>query len=189
MSDTSSGTTPSARRWLAAIITAPAVVTALIVTTVDAGRLIRPTAPLFVIPQATTLGEAILRDDAIQTYRFIRSGRDPNAAISVRHEILTGDRDIEVAPVLWAVAVRADNALGTLLGHGATLDAVRTRQARCLAESLGLDQTVSLIARHGAHQAGTIEPCVRQPDGSAVLLNPIFSASEASLDASAPGRR
>jgi hypothetical protein len=175
MSDTSPGTTPSARRWLAAIIAAPAVVTALVVTTVDAGRLIHPAAPLFVVPQAATLSEAILRDDAIQTYRFIRSGQDPNATISVRHQALTGDRDVDVAPVLWAVAVGADNALRTLLAHGGALDASRTQQALCLAASLGLDDMASVIARHATEQASGFERCARQPEGSAVLLNPMFS--------------
>jgi hypothetical protein len=121
---------------LALLLVVPAIVTALGVTGLEAWRWISPHSALFAPPAAATLADAIAANDARAAYQFIRAGHDPNGAIAVRHDVITGGRPVEVSPLLWAVATQSEEAVAMLLGFGARLDAPAKHQAVCLARRL-----------------------------------------------------
>lgn len=156
------------RHLLAVLMAAPAIVTALGVSALDAWRFQRPDSPLFVTPTADSLADAIAHDDVRRAYEFIRAGQDPNDPIAVRHPVLTGGGTVHVSPLLWAVATQSREAVLMLLGFGARVDAIAARRAVCLAEQLGRDDIAEVLELHAGHSSP--EPCPKPTAGEAALL-------------------
>ena len=127
------------------LLGAPAIITALSVSVIETWRWVSPHSPLFAPPAAASMADAIANNDARGAYGFIRAGQDPNTLITVRHDVITAGRPVEVLPLVWAVATRSDEAVAMLLGFGARLDAPTTRKAVCLAAQLGQDDIAQLL--------------------------------------------
>jgi hypothetical protein len=138
------------RRFLALMMAAPALFTALGVCAVEGRRVLQPQSPLFVAPFMFSLADAIEQNDVDQAHAFIRAGQDPNQPIGVSNPVLTGGRRVLVSPLLWAVATGRRDPLLMLLGYGARWDAAMGAEALCLAEQLGDGTTAALLQRHGA---------------------------------------
>src|SRR5262245_33973641 len=123
------------RTVLAALMIAPAVVTALALIVVEGMRLRHPQA--FLTARVSTLADAIERHDVRQAFDFIRAGEDPNTLVVVRHPVLTDGRERLASPLWWAVAVRDKQTVLMLLDAGARIERSENRDALCLAERLG----------------------------------------------------
>jgi hypothetical protein len=137
------------RRWIAALIGAPAVLAALGLTAVEAYRLVRPEAELFGNPPAASLADAIARrHDVERAYAFIRAGHDPNEPIVVNDDEYTGARAVSVMPLMLAVAARDSNIVLMLLNFGARLDLPQNKNATCLARELEDKEIEQIIARY-----------------------------------------
>lgn len=152
------------RRLLAWMMTAPALAAALAVGALEAWRLRAPDAPLFSTPFAYSLADAIARDDVSRAYEFIRAGQDPDAPIPVRNASLTGDRQVAVSPLLWAVITDARQSLRMLLGYGASFDPRVQRAAMCTAMALMQEQMIDLLRHFGAGDPAPPCPSVRSRD-------------------------
>lgn len=156
------------RHLLAALMAAPAIVTALGLSALDAWRFHQPSSPLFVTPALESLADAIANDDVRRAYEFIRAGQDPNGPIAARHPVLAGGRRVHVSPLLWAVATQSRESVLMLFGFGARMDATAARRAVCLAEQLGRDDIAEVLELHSGHSSP--EPCPKQTAGEAALL-------------------
>lgn len=130
---------------MALLLGGPAILTALGLSAMETWRWMRPDSPLFAAPAAASLAAAIAADDVPGAYRFIRAGQDPNGVIVVRDAVLTRGRQIEVPPLIWAVAAESEGAVAMLLGFGARPDAVTRSQAICLAKQRGREDIVRLL--------------------------------------------
>jgi hypothetical protein len=155
---------------LALLLGAPAIVIALGVTALETWRWISPDSPLFTPPVAASMADAIAANNARGAYAFIRAGQDPNGVIAVRHDVLTGGREVEVIPLLWAVATQSENAVAMLLGFGARLDAPTKHKAVCLAARLGRDDIVQLLQLSDADTSPEACPVVRAGGEGSPLL-------------------
>jgi hypothetical protein len=144
------------RRLLAALLAGPAIATAMWVIALELRRASEPESPLFVTPFTFSLAEAIARDDVQRGYAFLRSGQDPNWPIAVRHHVLTNNRDVLVAPLVWAVMSDSPQSVLMLLGHGAATDGPSGHTAACLAGSLGRQNIAEILNRYGTVPT---EPC------------------------------
>lgn len=159
--------------FLALLLGVPAIVGALGVSALEAWRVISPSSPLFTPPAAASMADAIAGNDARGAYAFIRAGQDPNGVITVRHDVLTGGRRVEVVPLLWAVATQSEEAVAMLLGFGGRLDTPTKRQAVCLAAQLGRDDIVQLLQLSSPDASPDPCPAVRAGgEGSALLPIP-----------------
>ena len=156
MTSPTSGTAKR-RATIALLIAAPAILHALTLCALEGWRLYAPDSSLFAAPRANSLAAAIEQNDVQQVYEFVQGGQDPNGIIAVEHPILTGGRKVRTTPMLWAVAMRSDRSVLTLIGLGARLDGAATHRAVCLAEALGESDLARLIERHGSHQSAA--PC------------------------------
>ena len=156
------------RHLLVVLMGAPTIIAALGLTAGEPWRFQQPDAALSIASSATSLADAIARDDVQQVYEFIRAGQDPNGLVTVRHPTLSGGRSARVSPLLWAVATGANRSLSMLLGFGAHVETVTLRQAHCLAKQLGHTGVArQLELRQGAPFR---EPCPTSPaDGEAPL--------------------
>ena len=142
---------------LALCLGVPVIFSALGVSGIETWRWVRPDSPLFVRPAPRTMADAIARDDARAAYELIRAGQDPNRPIAVRHDVLTGGRSVEMAPLVWAVIAQSDEVLPMLLAFGARPDATTRHQAVCFAARVGRSDFVRLLDLAGA-EAG--KPCL-----------------------------
>lgn len=154
---------------LALMLGLPAIITACGVTAIETWRSVRPSSPLFAASAAASFADAIAGDDVYGAYEFIRAGQNPNDAIAVRHPVLTGGRQVEVLPLLWAVATQSEGAVAMLMGFGARLDPATTRSAVCLADQLDRADIVQLLQL--SERDASPEPCpIRRRDDMALLL-------------------
>ena len=160
-----------ARFW-ALLVGGPAVVAALGLSALELWRWADPGNPLFARPVRASLADAIAADDARAAYAFIRAGQDPNRVLAVSHPVLTGGRTIEVPPLVWAVAMQSDGAVGMLLGFGGRLDADAKREAICLARRLESADILQLLQRFDPETSA--EPC---PTGKAGAETPLLTGS------------
>lgn len=133
------------RRWVTALLAAPAVAAALGLCGIEAWRMLHPRSPLFAPPFAYSLADAIATGNVLHGYEYIRAGQDPNEPIAVRHPALTRNRWVFASPVAWAVATNQRDAVNMLLGHGARLDG----SALCLAEGLGHEDIARVLRMNG----------------------------------------
>ena len=124
---------------------APAIVAALALVAIEGWRLRAPESPLFATPFAYSLAEAIERDDVARAFAYIRAGQDPNTPIPVRHPVLTDNRQVLLAPILWAVAADARQSVRMLIGYGARFDAPTARAAICIARTFDLPLMSDLL--------------------------------------------
>jgi hypothetical protein len=135
----------------------PAIAAALTVVALEAWRARAPEAPLFATPFAYSMAEAIERDDVARAFAYIRAGQDTNTPIPVRHPTLTDDRQVLLAPILWAVTADARQSVRMLLGYGARFDPATEHAAVCIARAFESESMIELLDRiHPAHPA---EPC------------------------------
>jgi hypothetical protein len=157
------------RTFIAAAIAVPAVVAAIGLTAMEAYRVVSPRAPLFG-GEPASLADAITRGYAVEySYRFIRSGQDPNEPITVDDPAYTGGRSIEVSPLMLAIAARDENTTSMLLNFGARVDLPQNRSARCLAQEIGNQAIVAIIDRYGG--ADLPRTCAARPSAGA---NPLL---------------
>lgn len=163
------------RRLLASAMTVPAVLASLLISGVEIWRLMEPQSTLFAAPFAYSLAEAIERNDVDQAYGFIRAGHDPNQAIAVRHELLTGGRSMLVSPVIWAVATQSRETLLMLIGFGARVTGGAGGNAACLADALGNADMVRLLVTHGSQPPD--ERCRLRPENAPLIAFPDESGS------------
>jgi hypothetical protein len=158
--------------FLAALIGGPVIIASFGLCVLETWRWIRPEAPLFATPVATSLADAIASDDVSGAYKFIRAGQDPNAVIPIQHPVFTGGHPVEVLPLIWAVATQSRGTVAMLLGSGSRLDAATKHQAICLADQLGRADIVHLLRLSDTPPAE--EPCpVRNgAEGVPLLTSP-----------------
>jgi hypothetical protein len=147
------------------------MVASLVVATLELWRFEQPRASLFSTPEATSLADAITRDDVLRAYEFIRAGQDPNAAISAEHPAITAGRRVSVSPLLWAVAAQSDRSAAMLFSVGARPSAAEARQAACLANWLKRDDLARQIVRQSGLRLSA--PCPTQWTGDSALLGAI----------------
>lgn len=154
---------------MAAAIAVPAVVAAIGLTAIEAYRVVRPTAPLFGVEPAS-LADAITGGYGVEySYRFIRSGQDPNEPIVVDDRDYTGGRVVKVSPLMLAIAARDENTTSMLFNFGGRLDLPQHRWARCLAEEVGNQALLGIIDRYG--RAELPQTC---PDRTSVAASPLL---------------
>lgn len=134
-------------RILAVVMALPTLGAALMVLSVEAWRLRAPESPLFVTPFAYSLADAVARDDVQRAFTFIRAGQDPNVPIMVRDLAITGDRTVQLSPLLWAVATDARQSFHMLLGYGARWDLATERAAVCIARAWEHEQMIEVLNR------------------------------------------
>jgi hypothetical protein len=149
------------QRLLAWMMAAPALAATLGLVALEAWRARAPESPLFSTPFAYSLAEALERDDVSRAYAFIRAGQDPNAPIPVRHAAFTADRQIQVAPLLWAVTTDAGQSVRMLLGYGARFDPPTQRAAMCIATVFKREQMIAVLRHFGAGNPAPPCPEVR----------------------------
>jgi hypothetical protein len=154
--------------FIAAVIAVPAIVAAIGLTAIEAYRIVSPTAPLFG-GEPASLAEAITGGYGVEySYRFIRSGQDPNEPITVDDPTYTGGRSIKVSPLMLAIAARDENTTSMLLNFGARFDLPQNRSARCLAQEIGNQAIVGIIDRYGG--ADLPRTCSDRPSAAASPL-------------------
>jgi hypothetical protein len=154
-------TRPTRPRLIAALIAAPAIVSALGLTLVEGYRLIDPAAPLFGDPRAESMAAAITgRRGVEQVYAFIHAGRDPNDPIAVDDPDYTGGPSIPVAPLIAAIAARDPTVVQMLLDYGVRLELPQNRDAWCFARALGDEEIAGIIARSAQNLS---PPCPDRP--------------------------
>ena len=129
---------------MAWMIAAPAVAGALWIAAADVRELATSST------ETTTfdsLAAAIQRGQVEDAYAFISTGADPNALIPFSDPQLTGDHQVNVSPLMLAVATNNDNAAMMLLSVGARMDLPQNAMALCLARQLGRDSIAGMILR------------------------------------------
>lgn len=137
---------------LAAIVTVPALVAALLISATAAYHAIDADAPLFDGPPPASLADAITRGYGVErVYPFIRAGQDPNAPVPVDNPDYTGGARIMASPLMLAVAARQGNIVRMLLNFGARLDLPQNRMAWCLAKEIGNREVEDVLADQGGH--------------------------------------
>lgn len=140
------------------LMAAPAIVVALSLCGIEVWRTVQPRSPLFALPFAYSLGDAIAAGELQQAYEYIRAGQDPNDLIAVRHPGLTAGRWVLVSPLVWAVALRDPQAVQLLFAFGVRMDHPANRRAACLAEAAGNEEIVRVLTMHGGGASrGTCE--------------------------------
>ena len=101
-----------------------------------------------------------------QAYAAIRHGRDPNAVVSLRHSVLTGDRDERLSLLVIATAAGNENTAMALLSAGAEPALPQNRGAACLAEWTGAPALAASI-RSGGGEPAVCPP--RPADGALAM--------------------
>jgi hypothetical protein len=160
-------------RCVAWLLACPIVALAISLLTLEVWRHVYPRSPLFSEPFVYSLADAIEQGDAAAAYGFIRAGQDPNAAIVVQDEVLTGGEQAMVPPIVWAIAnararENAVDVLRMLLGHGVVLDGARAREAVCLAVWLDDAPTATVLTR--GLRVELPLPCGKAPPGRPPVL-------------------
>ncbi len=145
-------------RSISAALVIPALLGAVVTVGVQAWRVVAPAQAEVGHRVHASLAEAIALDDVRGAYDFIRRGQDPNEPIPVRDQRLTGDREILVAPVVWATAAGRRTIVLMLLQAGATLVRDADKAAPCIAERLGYSEIASDLRRLGGLSATTCPP-------------------------------
>jgi hypothetical protein len=155
---------------IAACLAAPAIVSAIALTTLEIYRAVEPDAPVFDGPPPATLAESIGKRFGVeQTFQFIRNGQDPNRPIQVDDPEYTGGTTLRVSPLLLAVAARDGAAVQMLLSFGARLELPQNRHVECLAREVANDEILEILAEHGA--ASSPAACAeRRPDAPTPLV-------------------
>lgn len=154
---------------IAAAIALPAVVAAIGLTAIEAYRVVRPTAPLFGVEPASLAGAITGGYGVEYSYRFIRSGQDPNETIVVDDRDYTGGRVVKVSPLMLAIAAHDENTTLMLLNFGARFDLQQNRSARCLARDVGNQAVLDIIDRYGGAE---LPPTC--PDRTSVAASPLL---------------
>jgi hypothetical protein len=172
-------------RVIAAMMTLPALLTTLLMLSVEGWRLLRPQSELFEAPFVYSLADAIQQNQVDQAFSFIRAGQDPNQPIAVSDPALTAGRRMLISPLMWAVATQRREALQMLLGFGARLDPVTASDALCLAEALGDEEIAAILIRHGARLD---ERCADRRLGNAPLVALAINSGSAPPAATHPPR-
>lgn len=134
---------------IVALMALPVLVTTLAVGATDVWRWRRPAAA-FGGRVAYSFADAVEHGDGLMdVYAFIRDGQDPNAPIPVRHPSLTGDRQVLVSPLLWAVAMQRNDVALMLLGLGSRPEKTADRMSACVADALGNADLAALLRHYG----------------------------------------
>lgn len=156
-----------ARRWPEAVVAAPALSIAVMLMGLDSGYGVTPDAT-HRQHRAASLASAIAGGESVETvYGFVRAGDDPDQLVHVAIDGLTGGGDVEVSPLVLAVATRDQNVVQMLLGFGVRPDRPQNRLAWCLA--LALQEPAIAAAIDGASVSVSREACPAGPPPSSPL--------------------
>ena len=140
--------TVSSRRNLPGMfVAAPAVILAAGLVLFEGLAWVGPSTPRASDVSEASFVEALRQGDMEQAFAFIRAGHDPNVPVTFRDQVLTGGRDIRIAPLLIAVAFNRDDSVAMLMGYGARLDAPGNRFAACLATRMEHEEIAAAITR------------------------------------------
>jgi hypothetical protein len=150
------------------LVALPAIVGACAIVAFEGSRVVRQ-ALRPAMPPGSFAG-ALRSGEYEEAVAFIRAGQDPNAPIPFTDERLTGDRELQLAPLLVAVATHNDNAVMMLMSFGARLDAPGGRFALCLAERLGYRTMIVIMSRDGGPAAAQPICPTRSAPAEAPLL-------------------
>lgn len=135
---------------IATLVLLPSVVVAALLTSFEAYRAVDPAAEIFGPPPATSLADAIVHGAPVeQAYPFIRAGQDPNAPVTIASAEFTAGRRVRVSPLMLAVAGREGNVVHMLLNFGARIDLPQNRMAWCLAQQIGNQEVIGILAGDG----------------------------------------
>ncbi len=135
------------RTGLAGFVAAPSILAAVGLVAIELARLVRPDTALFAERRPASLGAAIVQGRSVETvHAFVHAGGDPNGVVRIRHKQLTGGEEVEVSPLVLAVAARNENVVRMLVAFGAAPDAPQNRLARCLARALHAPGIVDILA-------------------------------------------
>jgi hypothetical protein len=158
------------QRLAAMLIALPAIVAALGVGILEGRAIVRDEPS-----QALSFTDAVRADALAEALQYVRSGQDPNKAVSYRDDQVTGDRTVLVTPLLIAVAHNRENMVMLLMSFGARLDAPGNAYAVCLANRLGNERLGQMILRDAGLDASPADCPEPDPAASAPLL--AFSAT------------
>lgn len=125
-------------RILAWLIAMPALLCAVGLPLYESSDAAQPTV------RATTFAEALDDRNVEEAFLFIRRGQDPNTLIRFRDDSRTGGREVQVSPLMLAVAGSDDNTAAMLLSFGASMDYPPNRHVVCLAREMGMGSLVEL---------------------------------------------
>ncbi|MDA1185861.1 MAG: hypothetical protein O2930_14605 [Acidobacteria bacterium] len=120
-------------RILAWLIAMPALLCAVGLPLYESSDVAQPPA------MADTFVEALDDRNVEHAYLFIRQGQDPNTLVRFRDDVRTGGREVQVSPLMLAVAGSDDNTAAMLLSFGARMDYPPNRYVVCLAREMGMD--------------------------------------------------
>jgi hypothetical protein len=119
------------------------------------------------------IGTVIATNGPETAYGALRHGLDPNAVVSVRHRVLTGDRDVRASLLVIATAAGNENTAMVLLSAGTDPALPQNRGAACLADWTGAAALAASIRKGGGEPA----VCSPRPADGALALP--FVAPEA----------
>jgi len=134
----------------ASLLLAPAILTALAVAALEAGRVRTPRDPLFAAPPPASLAQAILDGDVEAAYVLVRGSQDLNATLDIQLPGAPEGRVSRVTPLTLAVAARDLNDVQMLLSAGADMTLPENRAALCLARARGYSEIVTLLTTAAA---------------------------------------
>ena len=137
----------------AMLVLAPTIIVAASLALFEGRALMGPSTMRDSDLSEASFAEALRQGDMELAFATIRAGRNPNSPVAFRDQVLTGGRDIMIAPLLIAVAYNRDDSVAMLMGYGARLDAPGNRFAVCLARQLGYEAIASLVTRDGGPEA------------------------------------
>lgn len=150
--------TSARARLVSWLIAAPALAAAVGLAVIEVGGIMRPPARVGTVG---TFVDALRDGSPERAYAFVRAGHDPNEPIAFRDSALTGGLEVNVSPMLLAVASNNENVVLMLLGYGVRMELPANRRAACLATRLGRDDLADTIARYGG--AVPDVPCPELP--------------------------
>jgi len=160
---TSAPIDPRRQQWLTLALVLPALIVLCAVSGVEVLRVVAPARAQIGYRTYSSLGEAIAMDDVRGAHDFIQHGQNPNALIAVIDPALTGGRQVQVPPIVWAAAAGRRAIVLMLLGAGATFERDIDRAAPCLADRLGFPGIASDLRRLASPPL--VSPCPTLPPG------------------------
>jgi hypothetical protein len=133
----------------AILMLVPAIVAALLVVALEAGRARQPDDPLFDGPPPRSMARAILDGDVESAFAFVQAGRDPNLPIDATLADSSSGRGrrVRITPLALAVAAGDANNVRMLLSTGVDMRRPENQLALCVARERHDAELVTLLMR------------------------------------------